>query len=90
MGKNAGEWTGKIEISKEEIPGSRRSMHGYVLLLLNPLLLILLLPPPPLLLLLLIPPVPKWLSLLLLLQRVSSSLYTSSPIKHTLGVSSFL
>ena len=29
--KNAGEWTGRIEISKEEIPGSKRSMHGYIL-----------------------------------------------------------
>ena len=25
---NAGEWTGKVEISKEEIPGSKRSMYG--------------------------------------------------------------
>ena len=29
--KNAGEWTGRVEISKEEIPGSKRSMHGYIL-----------------------------------------------------------
>ena len=29
--KNAGEWTRKVEISKEEIPGSKRSMHGYIL-----------------------------------------------------------
>ena len=29
--KNAGEWTGRVEISKEEIPGSKRSMYGYVL-----------------------------------------------------------
>ena len=29
--KNAGEWTGKVEISKEEIPGSERSMYGYIL-----------------------------------------------------------
>ena len=29
FGKNAGEWTGRVEISKEEIPGSKRSMHGY-------------------------------------------------------------
>ena len=29
--KNAGEWTGRIEISKEEIPGSKPSMYGYVL-----------------------------------------------------------
>ena len=26
--KNAGGWTGRVEISKEEIPGSKRSMHG--------------------------------------------------------------
>ena len=31
FGKNAGEWTGKVEISKEEIPGSKRSMYGYIL-----------------------------------------------------------
>ena len=31
LGKNAGEWTGRIEISKEEIPGSERSMYGYIL-----------------------------------------------------------
>ena len=30
FGKNAGEWTGRVEISKEEIPGSKRSMHGYI------------------------------------------------------------
>ena len=29
--KNAGEWTGSVEISKEEIPGSKRSMCGYIL-----------------------------------------------------------
>ena len=29
--KNAGEWTGRVEISKEEIPGSKRSMHGNML-----------------------------------------------------------
>ena len=29
--ENAGEWTGRVEISKEEIPGSKRSMHGYIL-----------------------------------------------------------
>ena len=29
--KNAGEWTGRIEISKKEIPGSKRSMYGYIL-----------------------------------------------------------
>ena len=27
FGKNAGEWTGRVEISKKEIPGSKRSMH---------------------------------------------------------------
>ena len=31
FGKNAGEWAGRVEISKEEIPGSKRSMHGYIL-----------------------------------------------------------
>ena len=31
MEKNAGEWTGRVEISKEEILGSKRSMYGYVL-----------------------------------------------------------
>ena len=29
--KNAGEWAGRVEITKEEIPGSKRSMHGYIL-----------------------------------------------------------
>ena len=29
--KNAGEQTGRVEISKEEIPGSKRSMYGYIL-----------------------------------------------------------
>ena len=29
--KNAGEWTGRVKISKEEIPGSKRSMYGYIL-----------------------------------------------------------
>ena len=29
--KNAGEWTVKVEISKEEIPGSKRGMYGYIL-----------------------------------------------------------
>ena len=28
--KNAGEWTGRVEISNEEIPGSKRSMYGYI------------------------------------------------------------
>ena len=31
FGKNADEWTGKVEISKGEIPGSKRSMYGYIL-----------------------------------------------------------
>ena len=31
FGINAGEWTGRVEISKEEIPGSKRSMYGYIL-----------------------------------------------------------
>ena len=31
FGKNADEWTGRVEISKEEIPGSKRSMYGDIL-----------------------------------------------------------
>ena len=31
FGKNACEWTGRVEISKEELPGSKRSMYGYIL-----------------------------------------------------------
>ena len=31
FGKNAGEWTGRVEISEEEIPGSKRSLYGYIL-----------------------------------------------------------
>ena len=31
LGKKAGEWTGRVELSKEEIPGSERSMYGYIL-----------------------------------------------------------
>ena len=31
FGKNTGEWTGSVEINKEEIPGSERSMYGYIL-----------------------------------------------------------
>ena len=31
FGKNAGEWTGRVERKKEEIPGSKRSMYGYIL-----------------------------------------------------------
>ena len=29
--KNAGGWTGRIEISKEEVPCSKLSMYGYIL-----------------------------------------------------------
>ena len=29
--KNADEWTGRVEVSKSEIPGSKRSMYGYML-----------------------------------------------------------
>ena len=28
--KNAGEWTERVEISKEEIPGSKRTLHDYM------------------------------------------------------------
>ena len=31
FGKNTGEWTRWVEISKEEIPGSKRSIYGYIL-----------------------------------------------------------
>ena len=31
FGKSAGEWTGSVEKNKEEIPGSKRSMYGYIL-----------------------------------------------------------
>ena len=31
FGKNAGQWTGRVEINKEEIPGRKRSMYGYIL-----------------------------------------------------------
>ena len=31
FGKNAGEWAGRVEISKEELPGSKRSIYGYIL-----------------------------------------------------------
>ena len=31
FGKNAGEWTGRVKISKEEILESKRSMYGYIL-----------------------------------------------------------
>ena len=30
-GKNAGEWTGRVEMSKEEIPDSKYSIYGYIL-----------------------------------------------------------
>ena len=30
FGKNADEWTGRVEISKEEILGRKRSMYGYI------------------------------------------------------------
>ena len=29
--KNAGEWIGRVEISKEELPDSKRSMYCYIL-----------------------------------------------------------
>ena len=29
--KNAGKWPGRVERSKEEIPGSKRSMYGNIL-----------------------------------------------------------
>ena len=29
FGKNAGEWTGRVEISKEDLPGSKRNMYGH-------------------------------------------------------------
>ena len=31
FGINAGEWTRSVTINKEEIPGSKRSMYGYIL-----------------------------------------------------------
>ena len=31
FGKNTGEWTGRVKISKEEIPGSKRTKHGYMM-----------------------------------------------------------
>ena len=31
FGKNAGDWTGRVEISKEDLPGSEHSMYGYLL-----------------------------------------------------------
>ena len=31
FGKNAGEWTGRVEINKEEVLGSKSSKYGYIL-----------------------------------------------------------
>ena len=31
FGKNAGEWTGSVEMSKKIIPGRKRSMYDYIL-----------------------------------------------------------
>ena len=31
FGKNVSEWIGRVEMSKEEIPGSKRSVYGYIL-----------------------------------------------------------
>ena len=31
LGKNADEWTERVDISKKEIPGSKRSTYGYML-----------------------------------------------------------
>ena len=31
FGKNAGEWTGRVEISRKEILGSKRCTYGYIL-----------------------------------------------------------
>ena len=31
FGKNAGEWSRRVDLHKEEIPGSKRSMYGYIL-----------------------------------------------------------
>ena len=36
FGKNAGEWTGRVEISKEKIPGSKCSMYGDILTYSSP------------------------------------------------------
>ena len=30
FGQNEGEWTRRVKISKEEVPGSRHSTHGYI------------------------------------------------------------
>ena len=31
FGKNAGEWTGRVQIGEEEIPDNKRIMHGNIL-----------------------------------------------------------
>ena len=31
FGKNTGEWTGKVKIIKDKIPGRQHSMYGYIL-----------------------------------------------------------
>ena len=31
FGKNTGEWTRRVKIGKEEVPGSKRNMYGYIL-----------------------------------------------------------
>ena len=31
FGKNAEEWTGRVEKGKEEIPASKRGIYGYIL-----------------------------------------------------------
>ena len=31
FGKNAGGWTGRVEISKDDILGNKRGMCGYIL-----------------------------------------------------------
>ena len=37
FGKNAGKWNGRVKISKEEIPSSKRSIYGYVLTYSRPI-----------------------------------------------------
>ena len=32
FGKNAGKWTERVGINKEEIPGSKRGIYGYILI----------------------------------------------------------
>ena len=29
--KNAREWAGRVEINKEEVPGTKHNMYGYIL-----------------------------------------------------------